>query len=275
MAKKPEKKGTKTPEQAPQPGPGTDVALRGGKDLILASDAPADHIKQGQGRGSENVRTEDLVIPRLEIVQALSPQVKQGDPKYNPQARPGNLFNTVTGQLYGPDTFIVPVFFQKMFNVWMMRKTPEGKALPGGFFGSYADQTEASDRAEKEGGAAKYIEVVDTPQHLCLLVDAASGTVAEIMLSMPRTKAKVSRNFNSMVRLSGGDRFSRVYRIQTTLEKNPKGDFYNYLITPIGQPAKPLYDRAEKLYQQVASGVKKVRAHEDDAPDGGDGNAEM
>ena len=290
MAKKPEaKKSAASPPKAPQaeaPQTAGAVAeqLSGGKSLILSGDAldakDLAHIKHGQNRGSENVSSEDLVIPRLEIVQAMSPHLKEGDPKYNPQARAGMLFNTVTGQLYGKETFIVPVFFQKMWNVWMARKDKDDKPLPGGFFGSYQSPEEAADRQKKEGGEEKYIEVIDTPQHLCLLVDAGgSGTVSEVMLSMPRTKAKVSRNFNSMIRLAGGDRFSRVYRITTQLQKNPKGDFYNYAISPCGHPVKALYDRAEKLYAVVSSGQRRVVAHEDPAEgpggDDNDANAEM
>lgn len=276
MAKKPAKTAA-PPKAAPQQAGAVAERLEGGKSLILIQDERPDHIKRGMQRGSENVKTDDLVIPRLEIIQALSPQVKEGDPKYNPAARPGMLFNTVTNRVYGKEAFIVPVFYQKMWNVWMMRKTPDGKALPGGFFGSYPSPEEAADRQKKEGGEAKFIEVVDTPQHLCLLVDAhGDGSVTEVMLSMPRTKAKVSRQLNSQVKLAGGDRFARVYRITTQVEKNPKGDFYNYVISPCGHPAKPLYDRAEKLYEAVSSGVRRVVAHEDDAPDAGDQpNAEM
>ena len=43
--------------------------------------APA-HIRQGEGRGNENVGTEDIQIPRISVLQALSPQIKKSDPSY-------------------------------------------------------------------------------------------------------------------------------------------------------------------------------------------------
>lgn len=243
---------------AGKPAPGTAVDLAHGKELILVQDQVPDHLKGhtgGKGRGSENVKSDDLVIPRLEIVQALSPAVKQGDPAFNESARPGMLINTVTKKLYGKETFIVPVHYSKQWLVWKARKDKNGKALEGGFFGAYNTPEEAADRQKKEGGEANNIEVLDTPQHLCLLVDAlGDGTVSEVMLSMPRTKAKKSREFNSMIKLAGGDRFSRVYRISTVLEKNPKGDFYNFAIAACGHPAKPLFEKAEALYKAVGGG---------------------
>jgi hypothetical protein len=230
---------------------GTDVTVQKPTDVVVL-DKP-DYIKtDGPGRGSENVGTDDVVIPRLEVVQALSPQVKEGDPKFNDDARAGMLVNSVTGQLYGREVFVVPVIYTKQWLVWMARKDKAGNPLPGGFFGAYNSPEEAQVRVEAEGGAAKYIESIDTPQHLCLIVDGNTGKFDEIMVSMPRTKAKISRAWNSMVKMAGGDRFSRVYRVATSLEKNQRGDFYNFAIAPAGFPALPLYRAAESLYKQVS-----------------------
>lgn len=280
MANKPAS-GNKAPPKA-----GTAVATpdADAKSLVLVQDQVPDHLKSAvgsgsKGRGNEGVGNDDLVIPRLEIVQALSPVVKEGDAAYNPQARPGMLINTVTKKLYGKETFVVPIQYTKQWLVWKARKDLKtGKPLEGGFFGAYNTPEEAADRQKKEGGVEGNIEVLDTPQHLCLLCDMTDGTVSEIMLSMPRTKAKKSREWNSMVKLAGGDRFSRVYRIGTVLEKNPKGDFYNFSIAQCGFPTKVLYDRAEKLYEAVKGG-RTYRADTtdlgDDAGHGEGAGAEM
>lgn len=225
--------------------------------IVEQADIP-DYIKQGEGRGSENVTKDDIVIPRLEIIQALSPQVKEGDPKFNEAARPGMLVNSVTGQIYGKEVMVVPVYYTKQWLVWKARKDKDGKPLEGGFFGAFNSDFEAKERADEEGGEEANIEIIDTPQHLCLLVNRDSGSIDEVMISMPRTKAKVSRQWNSMVRLAGGDRFGRVYRIATQLEKKTQGDYYNFVVAQCGFPAKPLYDRAEKLYEQIAAGERKV-----------------
>lgn len=226
--------------------------------LVLVQDQVPDYIKKDEGRGSENVGVDDIVIPRLEVIQALSPQVKDGDPKFNEAARPGMLINSVTQQVYGKEVMVIPVYYTKQWLVWKARKDKDGKPLEGGFFGAFNDEISAKERAEEEGGEEANIEIIDTPQHLCLLVNRDSGSIDEIMISMPRTKAKISRNWNSMVRLAGGDRFSRAYRISTQLEKKTQGDYYNFVVAQSGFPAKVLYERAEKLYEQIAAGDRKV-----------------
>jgi hypothetical protein len=227
--------------------------------LIVVQDEVPDYIKQdGPARGSENVTTDDIVIPRLEIIQALSPAVKDGDPGYIDDARPGMLMNSVTKQLYGKEVMVIPVYYSKQWLVWKKRKDKDGKPLEGGFFGAYNTPHEAQERANEEGGEAGNIEVLDTPQHLCLLIDSTNGKTDEVMISMPRTKAKISRQWNSMVRLAGGDRFARAYRITSTLEKKQQGDYYNFSVSQSGFPARQLYDKAEKLWAQINSGARNV-----------------
>lgn len=248
---------------------GTQVTQSGaGGAMILVQDQMPDFIKKDSQRGSEQVTAEDLVIPRLEILQSLSPEVEEDKPEYIKGAKPGMLINSVTKQIYGNEVFVVPVHYTKQWLVWKAR------AKGGGFFGSYPNPDEAADRVKKEGGEAQGIESIDTPTHLCLLVNRDHGSVDEIMLSMPRTKAKISRQWNSMIRLAGGDRFSRVYRITTQKETNPKGTYHNYVVAQCGFPAKTIYDQATKLYESVAQNKRTIvmdtKGYDAD-PDGGDG----
>jgi len=232
--------------------------------MVLVQDKVPEYLQKTPGRGSENVGTDDLVIPRLEIVQALSPAAKRGDPGYVDGAQAGMLTNSVSRVLYGDHVVVVPVYYMKQYLVWRDRKQAPGESdreyasrPTTGFFGAFYTMGEASERVEQEGGAAAHIVIIDTPQHLCLLL-SGTGDTEEIMVSMPRTKAKVSRQWNSMVRMVGGDRFSRVYKVGTGLQKNAKGDFYNFDIKPMGFPSHGLYKQAEELYNKVSSGAHRV-----------------
>lgn len=221
--------------------------------VLIQNDVP-EYLKgaMDSNRGSEGVNTEDMVIPRLEVIQDLSPQVTSDSPEYNPQAKAGMLTNSVTGELYGTEVFVVNVHFNKQWLVWKDRK--QG----GGFFGAYQTPSEAEDRADKEGGTEKGVESIDTPTHVVLLLNRNKGALDEMILSMPRTKAKVSRQWNSMIRMAGGDRFTRVYRVTTQREENAKGKFWNYVIAPSGFAGRAVYDYALKLYEQIKGGTRKV-----------------
>lgn len=257
------------PKKKEEQEPGTSVQKTDAAAMILVGDKhDLSHLNAGN-RGSEQVGMDDLVIPRLEIVQSQSPCLDKSDPGYIPGAAIGDLVNSVTNTNYGREVFVVPVHYTKQWLVWKDRK--QG----GGFFGAYPNPQEAADRVEQEGGKEKGVESIDTPTHLCLLVDTKNGTVDEIIVSMPRTKAKVSRNWNAMIKLTGQDRFARVYRIATAQEKNKRGETYqNYVIAQSGFPAKALYARAENLYKQISAGQRNVvmdtKNYDAGEPAGGD-----
>lgn len=251
---------------APAPAKGSQLTTPKNSPVVVSSEAPA-YIRQDTQRGSENVGMQDLVIPRLEIVQGLSPAVKRGDPGFIQGAVAGHIINSVTRQLYGESAMVVPVHFSVQYLVWRKRKyidprTNKEVNTEGGFFGAFPDSMAADARMKEaiasEGHDPASIEVIDTPQHLCLLLNPETGSYDEIMVSMPRTKAKVSRQWNSMIKLAGGDRFSRVYKLSADFTKNAKGDFYNFHVDLLGFPAEDLYRKAEELYKVVAAGERKI-----------------
>ena len=51
-------------------------------------------------KGFENMTQDDMALPFVRILGKLSPQVTDGDAKYIEGAKPGNIYNTVTSELY-------------------------------------------------------------------------------------------------------------------------------------------------------------------------------
>lgn len=231
---------------------------------MLITDEMPDYLNQGPARGSEDVGAEDLTIPRLDVIQAISPELKKNDPKYIPGAEAGMLFNSVTRELYGEGALVVPVLFKKQWLVWKDRQAG------GGFRGAFDTPEEAANRLDElaQQGESGPFDIVDTAQHLCLIINKETGKASEIAISMARSKMKVSRQWNSIIRMAGGDRFSRVYLIGSVEDSSDKGDFYNFHISQAGYPSKPLYQAAESLYNDMTSGDRKLNVAADDTPDG-------
>lgn len=224
--------------------------------------------KQGSARGQENVGAEDLVIPRLEVVQDLSPARKKSDPNYIEGAEEGMLYNSVTRELYGKEVLVVPVGFVKEWIIWKDRDAG------GGFRGAFGSKDEAEEaRAQLEDGDD--CESIDTNQQFCLLLKADGG-VEEIVVSMAKSKAKVSRKWNSLIRLANGDSFSRVYRLSAVEDKNNKNQaFYNFGVAAAGFPTGPVYKRAEKMYEAIVKGhVVADRGADTSEPSGRSGDGE-
>jgi len=222
--------------------------------VVEKSDNLPSYIKQTEtARGSENVGAEDLVIPRIEIVQSLSPARKKKDPGYIEGAEEGMLFNSLTRELYGTELMIVPVMFKKEYLVWKDRD--DG----GGFRGAFSNKAEAEARtAEVKAEETCEAEATETAQHF-VMIGHADGRIEEAVLSMSRTKLKVSRALNSLIRLNEGDRFSRVYRLGVVEETNSKNQsFFNYSISNVGFPVEAVYNKAEGMYESVNSGEVNV-----------------
>lgn len=216
--------------------------------------------KEDSSRGNESVTKDDLVIPRLSIIQAISPELDENDPAYIPGAKDGIMFNTLTKKLY-TELLIIAVLYEKPYLLWRDRKKG------GGFGGSYSNLDEATAAVDSQEDPDNW-DVVDTPTHVCLAI--SDGKPFEIAIPMPKSKAKVSRQFNSMIRLFGGDRFSRVYKITTVPDKNNAGEkFKNFKVDFAGFPTEDLYLQAEQLYNDVSTGAVKYKVDDDyDQPTG-------
>jgi hypothetical protein len=243
----------------------TAVAVAAGTALFDPSmDQVPEHLRESMqsNRGSEEVGSKDIVLPRLEIVQSQSP-IKDEKPD---EAKEGFLFNSATGDVLGDTVYFIPVYYRMEYLVW--KDQDEG----GGFFGSYETEGQAKQRAAEVvagGEQPEFIEVVDTPVHYGLLIDPNTGATQQIVISMAKSKSKVSRKWNAAIQIAGGDRFARTYRIGTFKDKNKQNKtFFNYTVMPVGWTPKAAFDEAVKLYEVFKS--QAFRANHEMVVENGD-----
>lgn len=201
-------------------------------------------------RGSETVTMDDVAIPRIDVIQDLSPQRKSSKPEYIEGAETGAIFNTVTNQLYGERVHIVPVVFRKEYVIWKDRDSG------GGFRGAYRTQEDAN-HALRQLEDADSCEVVDTAQHFVLVL-TSDNRVEEAVMSMSRSKMKASRKLNSLVRQVGGDRFAAVYQVRSVEAVSPKGEYMNFDVAFAGYTPEAVFARAEAMYEAVMTGDRDV-----------------
>lgn len=213
-----------------------------------------DYLKKGGTAGRENITAEDILLPRLEVVQALSEAWQEDKPGYIPGAKVGDLINSVTKEIYPRPVQFVPVQFKKDFNLWKLRK------FGGGFMGSYSTMAEAQAELELRVPASEreQYEILDTPLFFGLIPVYDGETLVDmhrVSLSMPRTKAKHARRLNSLIDLTHEDAYNRVYAIGTTNDKNKQGqEFKNYTIDQLGYPSLDMVKAAEAFYKQIIGG---------------------
>lgn len=254
-----------TPQAGQQQArPQTAVVERQTTAVANMQDVP-EHIRGSQGRGSENVETQDLIIPRIELVQALSKCLEEGGAEYIEGAKPGMFYNSVTRELYGNSLIVCPVFFKKQFLAWRDRKKG------GGFGGAFDTAQECHERISQEEHLDEW-EALETAQQIVLVVNPETHETSEAVLSCARTKQKVSRQWNSLIRVNGFDRFSRIYELFGVDETNSQNQTYkNIGVRYIDFASVPVYKAAEELYNSIAGGTRQVKIddnYEDSVIDG-------
>lgn len=219
-----------------------------------------DYMKDA-GRGNEEVNSNDITLPRLQIIQDLSPQHKQNKEEYIEGAKVGQMFNTVTKELYDA-IYFCPVKLVKEFVLWKDRKAG------GGFGGAFPTELEAA-KARMEQDNPDQWEVVDTDVHYGIKVSGTPSDphMEEIVISLSKGTKKASRNLNTLVKLAGGDRFSRLYKVVSVDDLSKNGeDYKNYKFAPMGFAPELVYKRAEEVYEAIEAGLRSV-VHADDSED--------
>ena len=210
-----------------------------------------DYIKEDSNRGSENVTANDLVIPRIDVIQALSPQRNKSKDAYIKGAEEGIFFNSVTNKLYGEGIEFVPVHFVIEYIIW--RDRDRG----GGFRGAFTTLREAQ-TALPGLEDADDCEIMETAQHYILAV-GDDGDLEEAILSMSRSKMGTSRKLNSLARIAGGDRFSRKYKLTSTSVDGAKGEYRSYNVAPIdGFVNEEEYKAGETMYSNITAGNRTI-----------------
>lgn len=223
------------------------------KEVVAAGAAIPSFLAahMGDTRGSEEVGSQDLVIPRIELVQALSSARKKSEPGFIEGASEGMLYNSVTRELYGEHMTIIPVYFGKEWLLWRDQK------VGGGFAGAFKTEAEALAALEGQEKPEEW-EATETNQHFCLVVKE-DGSLEEAVVSMAKTKSKASRLLNSLVRINGGPRFSRQYALKGVADQNGAGqEYYTLSVSNCGFVTEPQFEKASELYEMIKSGAAKA-----------------
>jgi hypothetical protein len=207
--------------------------------------APPDWL-QGSNLGNENVSSDDMTRPRLKLTQQMSPELVEGGPNYIEGVKQGQILNTVTKKAV--DTLdVVNLYYTREYALYGNRQ----KGMTG-YFGRAGTETEAlAIRDSLEGDADNY-SIVETGQHLVIILDENHNPESEAVVSMDGTKMQTSNTWNSNIALTHADRFASIWTLSTIRQSNSKGSWFNYKTDFKGWVDKDLHDHAKSLYEQIS-----------------------
>ena len=190
-------------------------------------------------RGYEDTENTDFIIPRVELLQALSPAVVDG------VGRPGQIVNSISKDLIDNLEF-VPVFLKKTYIRWIPRD--EG--------GGMVYQT---DDPQDERVIQDSVWVNDNPptctaylNFMCLF----EGMEAPIILSFAKTGYKIGRKLLSMAKMTGLDMFASRYLLGSELVKGDTGPYHQFTVKKVGPTPSETFAIAEKMYETFSE--KKI-----------------
>lgn len=247
------------------------------KEIVVPNDAPVavlsdDMLAMMAGAKKTNdFKAEDILVPYLQIVQSMSPYMKRNEAAYLPDAREGDIIDTLMLKLREKAAF-VPVKYEVRYTEWQPNQ--------GGLVKQWGTDRSGYDAAEGDFGTRKTAEgndIVPAATYYGLLLDE-SGTSQPVILSLTGTQSKKAKHFATLisaleVTMPDGESFnppmySRVYALSTVPESNDKGSWMGWRIEPgpmllTVKGGRSVFQKAMKLREQVDTGV--ARANEEAA----------
>ena len=241
-------------------------------------------ISKDVGAGMEGTDKDSFAIPFLAVIQKMSPQVDEADPKFHPDARPGMLFNTVTNELFsGKDGVIfLPCAFQRRFLRWAPRDA--GGGFKGEITPEEATALEMEGAVVNESGRLYFLAddgkvndktcdyLSDTRNHFGVLV---TGQMTQVLMSLSSTQIKKSKQLMTLLNnvkyetpkgMVTPPTWMNQVRITTVPESNDKGSWHGIkveldgFIDAIGDPvfSQKLYDAGKNLHDIISAGKVSV-----------------
>jgi len=212
------------------------------------------------GGGFEGQSQDDMSIPFLSVLQQLSPTVEEGNGKA------GQFLNTVTEEVYDEVNFVA-AYTEHVFVEWIPREKG------GGIAGIHRPGDDVVVHCQENQEFGKYItpdenDLVETFYVYGVLDDGNT-----VVIPFTSTKIGVYKRWNTRLKMftvpgPGGRKvrpplFSHLNKLTSIKQENPKGKFYNMVISPANgdlrgsmvMPDNDLYVAAKMCKEAVISGT--------------------
>ena len=207
-----------------------------------------DHEDLLSGASSDFGR-EDLSIPFIRIVQALSPVLQRGDSAFNKDAKQGMIIETVTPRLFDGDRgiIVIPVLYQRSYTEWAPDR--------GGLIQDYGSDSSILAKCktvEDSDGRKKVItpdgnELAEAAQYFIMYSELPTEKgyfFDQAILTMAGTQWRKARDWNTnmsrvVMRREDGSAiknplpFARSYLFTTNPEKKDNYNFFGWKIQPM------------------------------------------
>ena len=232
-------------------------------------------LLEDAGSGQETMSQEDMMIPRISILQQMSDQVNKANGAYVDGAETGMILDNVANKVFdgAKGIEVVPISYRRAHIEW--KKDRGGLVADHGSDSSCLEGCTRGDKGEYITDTGN--EIVPTGEYFAFVIDE-DGNHSPALLSMSKSQLKKARQWNTMMNRLMIDvnkqkinpaMFWTSYQLTTVPESNDQGSWFGWSIkmnhdTKSGGIIKNLkngqdiYLAARKFKAQVASGEVKV-----------------
>lgn len=211
--------------------------------------------------GFEDLTQQDVAIPFFVLLQKMSPQLDSVE-----GAKAGQVFNTVTEEVCD-ELKVIPCAYKREFVEW----TPREQG--GGLVAQHSIDSEAVQKATRSADGRLISTagnwLVETAYHFVLAI--TKNGLERGLVTMTSTQLKKNRRWNSLMsgiklKDTNGNsytpaRYSHIYKLTSSQEKNDKGSWYGWNIELDSQvQTQDMYNAAKEFAESIQSGDVKTTA---------------
>lgn len=213
--------------------------------------------------GFENVSASDLLIPRLTILQKMSPQIDEGDPSYIQGAKYGDFCDTGTNEVF-KELVVVPCFFAMVYLEWGPRGSGKGLVQNHGTDATILRSCTPDDKRRMMLPNGNYIAETATWYVLNLSANGRKSFIPLTSTGLKHSRRWLTMLTSEKLRGPNGDftppMWYRTWNVSTVEEKNNDGSWKNWKFSagePINQvdPSKSILKMAKEFHEQAKEGL--------------------
>jgi hypothetical protein len=260
---------------------------------MAATQPVPDFMAPYKGAGTEGLGKSDLEIPRLKLLQALSPECTEFD-----SAKAGHFWHTLLDESLGKSLKIVAVYTDISYILWRPRH------MGGGILARAADgvhwtpnnatfevqpkqgnkQTavwKTAPTVQASGLAEWGSSLPDDPQsqpaatkmyNVAVIFPDLERELSPAVVTMQRSAITVARKFMGKIKISNLPSFGQYYMMESVEQHGQLGTFFNFKFTKAGLVQNEAefndYKNTYEAFKSMGLNIKDIEnLQDDDDPD--------
>lgn len=208
-------------------------------------------LTTGPAIGTEHLSSDDVHMPRLVLAQAMSPQVNKSNPEYVDGLGVGDLFNSVSGLVYGPGPLTFSVLVAHPPRAIEFAPLSDG----GGVLDPNVPLTDPRLQFGPNGEHPKATKFYD----YVIFLHESKEIIA---MSLARSAIKAAKSLNGLIMMRGTGVFTGVYTVNSVQATSKEGTYMTWKFRNAGNASDEQVVQFSSLYENLKTASPDVVSHD-------------